>query len=65
MACTWKGCGNTAAHPQTSKSGEVWANLCDQHNAELEAALMGGSARRILSVWVLAAGGAKKMAERI
>jgi hypothetical protein len=65
MTCTWKDCTELAVHPQKTKYGEVWANLCTQHNSELEQALTGTSARAILRCWVLGGGGADKMAARM
>ena len=65
MSCTWKHCSKPAAHPQTATNGEVWANLCDQHSAELEAAIGGSDAKLLLRLWVMAGGGAEKMGARM
>jgi thymidine phosphorylase len=46
------------------KDGVVWANLCDEHNAEVQKSLESGKAAMILSTWVAAQGGAGKAAER-
>jgi hypothetical protein len=62
--CTWKGCSKPAKHQQTAKDGEEWANLCDEHNAELERSIS-GPAPVVLRCWVLAGGGAEKMAARM
>ncbi len=64
MTCTWVDCPNEATKPQIGERGQ-WANLCDQHDAELQDAIANFDARKLLSRWVKASGGAKKMAESI
>jgi hypothetical protein len=63
--CTWKGCMAPAAHPHTAQDGEVWANLCEAHEAEENAASLERDPSHILRCWVLAQGGAKKAAARM
>jgi hypothetical protein len=63
--CTWEGCEAEAKHPQVAQDGEVWANLCDGHNRELDASMLSGSPKTYLSVWIKAQGGANKAAERM
>jgi hypothetical protein len=62
MTCTWKGCGVEATVPQVGTDGHTWAFLCAAHNEELNASIDHG-AKAMLRCWVLASGGAKKMAE--
>ena len=64
MTCTWVGCTRIAKFPQTTKDGEVWANLCAEHAKELESGLT-ATAPIILRNWVRAGGGAEKMAARM
>ena len=62
MDCTWKDCENKAEHPQIGKNGNEWANLCTQHNTELDKAVDKMMPKPILKSWVQASGGAKKLA---
>lgn len=61
--CTWVECKKEAKHEQKGRGGKVWAYLCEEHNNELEAALAAEDVKKLLSSWVKASGGAKKMAE--
>lgn len=61
--CTWKDCDGIAAFSQYDKNGKEWANLCDEHNEELDAAVEDPSPKAILRAWVLASGGAKKITD--
>lgn len=63
--CTWVDCGRAAAFPQIAKDGEQWANLCAEHNEEIEAAIGALDARKVLGCWVKAMGGSKKATERM
>jgi hypothetical protein len=70
--CTWQDppdarCTAEATHPQVATDGEVWANLCDAHDTQLNNAINDPefNPRRMLSHWVRAAGGATKMTERM
>jgi hypothetical protein len=69
MRCTWnekdERCDKEAKFPQIATDGEVWANLCEEHNAQLEQAIELLDARKLLSSWVKAGGGPKKMASRM
>ena len=62
MLCTWKDCNQYASSPQKDRNGKVWANLCIDHNKEIEGVLASPQPQSIMRVWVLATGGAKKMA---
>lgn len=67
MQCTWKDCATEGTHAHTRNDGSTWATLCDKHHAELEAACPAKgkefSPKAMLRAWVLANGGAKKLAE--
>lgn len=63
--CTYVGCTALASVPQLDNSGRPWANLCAAHAAEVKASITSGDARRLLSDWVKAQGGAKKAAARL
>ena len=63
--CTWVDCSEEGINPQFSKDGEVWACLCDEHHLKLESDLDSLDARKILSSWVKAQGGAEKAAGRM
>lgn len=69
MKCTWKDCEEPGTHRQTAADGEVWANLCDAHNKELDWAVLQsgeqGNVKALLSAWVKAQGGSKKAAARM
>lgn len=52
--CTWDQCPKLAEHPQLSRNGEEWANLCDEHHRQLEEALGTLDARRTLGAWAKA-----------
>jgi hypothetical protein len=63
--CTWVGCRLGARNPQIAKDGEVWANLCDSHDAALSKTIKEFNVKAVLRDWVRAGGGAKKMAARM
>ena len=63
--CTYVGCTALASVPYLDKGGRPWANLCKEHDAEVNASITSGDARRLLSNWVKAQGGAKKAAARL
>lgn len=64
--CTWKDCAAEGTHEQIRNDGSVWAVLCDKHHAEIEASCPAKdkefSPKIMLRNWILANGGAKKMA---
>ncbi len=62
--CTWKDCKAMAIFSQKDSDGNVWARLCPRHDDSLESAIASGSVKDIMRVWVLAGGGAEKMAKR-
>jgi hypothetical protein len=64
-ACTWSGCKQEAIREQLDKQGGVWAHLCAQHDHSLDVALKGGDARKIMTAWVRAQGGAAAAARRV
>lgn len=63
MQCTWKDCNGEASHPQHDRDGRQWANLCDEHHKELDDACLALDVKKMMRAWVLASGGAKKMAK--
>lgn len=67
--CTWCfkeiRCARTAKHEQVDKAGNVWADLCDEHSTELDAAVASVDPKRNLSAWIKASGGSKKLSERM
>ena len=63
--CTWVDCLEQGINPQFSKDGKEWACLCDEHHLKLEGDLDSLDAKRILSSWVKAQGGAAEAAGRI
>lgn len=63
--CTWKECEQDARHPQIAQGGEVWANLCDQHHQEMEAAIEKLDPKTLLRAWICAQGGAEAAAKRM
>lgn len=67
MTCTWHEkdsgrCTSIATHPQLDKLGYTWANLCGVHDNALQGAIKDPDVRKMLSAWVKASGGAKKLA---
>jgi hypothetical protein len=67
--CTWKDCTEPAAHSMISRDESVrasprdmlssalhaqWANLCDNHKAEFDAAAASGDAARLVEAWARA-----------
>ena len=72
MTCTWKGCTEEADYPQLDRHGNEWANLCIEHHNELDISISNSvdkqdkkSIKKVLSSWIKAVGGAKKMSERM
>ncbi len=65
MKCTWVDCLKDASVPQIAKDGEVWADLCVEHDQRLIAAIDSGDPKQLLGLWVKAGGGHKKMAARM
>lgn len=63
--CTWKNCNRPASHPQIESTGEQWANLCDEHTAELDASVDSLDPGDMLRTWILAAGGVDAMMRAI
>lgn len=63
MTCTWKDCAEAAVVPQVDADGAVWANLCPDHNKQLDDAI-GGDIKLTLKYWILAQGGAAAAAKR-
>jgi hypothetical protein len=61
--CTWKECQSEASVPQVAADGEIWANLCVEHDEKLAGAL--DDPLRMLSYWVLAQGGSQSAALRM
>lgn len=67
--CTWAGCEQPAQHQQIATDGQQWADLCDEHNGQIDkdidTAFADGDVKRLLSGWVKAQGGSKKAAKRM
>lgn len=63
--CTWDGCTKAATVPQIARDGERWANLCAEHDAELNKAIDTSNVPALMRGWVKAQGGAKKAAARM
>ena len=68
--CTWVDCTAVATHRQVGKDSQQWANLCDEHHAQMEKAsgdFLGGitGPQKLLSAWVKAQGGSAKAAGRM
>jgi len=63
MICTWKDCNKKGKFSQLDKNGNEWANLCEEHNRELDESI-GLDFKKMLSSWIKASGGAKKMTEK-
>ena len=59
MNCTWKNCNNEGKHSQKDKDGNEWTFLCEDHNKELDESIINFNAKKVLSCWVKAQGGAK------
>lgn len=63
MNCTWVDCSKEAAHPHAGQDGKQWCNLCAEHHDMLESAFVDSNPKKVLSYWVKAQGGAKKVTE--
>lgn len=67
--CTWQGkdqprCNAPAPHELRDQDAQVWARLCDLHQARYDE-LQAQGARGILGGWIAAQGGARAAAERM
>jgi hypothetical protein len=65
MNCTWVDCNKEAAHSELGKDGKEWCNLCDEHHQTLETSYKELDTRKILSYWVKAQGGARKITDKM
>jgi hypothetical protein len=67
MLCTWVDCEKEATTLIKEKDGKDYANLCDEHNKELNDSINKNpfNAAKMLQCWIKAGGGAKKMSERM
>lgn len=64
--CTWHPCTKDATHDEPTADGKrVWAKLCDEHHDELMARVNSGDARKLISGWVHANGGATRLTQKI
>lgn len=65
--CTWKECEKESVTERKRDNGQVWANLCYEHDKQLNDALINigkeGGTKNLLRCWVLSRGGTEKMAE--
>jgi hypothetical protein len=57
--CTWGRCRAAAGNPTLDENGEVWALLCPEHQAKLDAAVASGDKRLIRGALAQAHGGAQ------
>ncbi len=65
MNCTWEGCTKPATRPQLDRHKQQWANLCEEHDQELDKALSPPfDAKTALRAWIKASGGPKPLAAR-
>lgn len=63
--CTWSNCRKDAKRPQFTADGKrVWANLCDDHDADLRRRIDSGNVRSLMAGWINANGGAEKLAAK-
>lgn len=67
MKCTWKDCQREAECPQKDKTGKEWANLCKEHDKEIEDVFKSEKfdVKKVLKCWVLASGGADKLSKEM
>ena len=63
MKCTWENCDKEAVKEQYANDGSVWADLCVEHAFMMEEAIEELDAKKMLSYWIRALGGAKKAAK--
>lgn len=63
--CTWKDCNKEAKIPQILTDGNIWANLCEEHNKQLEDDIEQMKVKELVRDWILAQGGAKAAAARM
>lgn len=63
--CTWKECASDATQPQRGNDGSVWADLCEPHHVELDAAVGSMNVKKLMRAYVLAQGGAAAAARRM
>lgn len=63
--CTWRDCEQDATHPQLDNNQEQWANLCNAHAAEMDAALAAADPKALLRCWALAYGTREQFARRM
>lgn len=54
-----------ATKPQIAKDGDVWANLCEAHDGEMDRTLSSLDAAKMLRAWIHAQGGARAAADRM
>lgn len=63
--CTWRDCQRPATKPQIGGGGETWANLCGEHDAEINAAIDATDPKALLRCWALAHGSKERFAKRM
>ena len=61
--CRWKGCCGVGEHSRVDRSGRTWSVLCSRHYKELDAVIASLDPKKLMRAWVLASGGAEKMAK--
>lgn len=62
--CTWRDCQRPATKPKIGGGG-TWANLCGEHDAEINAAIDACDARALTRCWALAHGSKEKFVARM
>jgi len=60
--CTWVDCEEPAIKEQVAEDGNIWADLCVDHNKELSEATASENVVALMRAWVRAQGGAKEAA---
>jgi hypothetical protein len=63
--CHWKGCDKPAVREETTRDGEIWTWLCQEHADALDNAIASGSIPLLMSSWIKAQGGAEAAAKSI
>jgi hypothetical protein len=69
MQCSWASkdvqCQHEGVVSQRARDGEQWAELCEEHDRQLTAAIESGDAKKLMGAYIKAQGGAKKAAARM
>lgn len=69
MQCSWNSkdaqCHHEGVVPQRGRDGSQWAELCEEHDRQLTAAIESGDAKKLLGAYIKAQGGSKAAAARM